>query len=387
MPSLGIHDVREYYGLPEEVVFCKKCVTSNQRPRVEFDENGVCNACNYAHKKYHLIDWTERERRLLDLLDQHRRKDGHYDVIVPCSGGKDSSAVAYKLKYEYGMHPLTVTWAPHIYTDVGWRNFQKFIHSGFDNILGTPNGRVHRTLTRLAFEILGDPFQPFIFGQMTFPFQTALNYRVPLVFYGENGEAEYGGTTANEEKSGPALEDFDKLYFSNIMAERFNEFGISEGDLQAYRMPPLEKLKEANIEMHWFGYYNKWVPQENYYTATEHCGFEANPDGRSEGTYSKYSSLDDRTDGFHFYLGYVKFGMGRATRDSSQEIRSEHITREEAVALVRRYDGEFPKLWFQEFLDYAEITEERFTAVTDALRAPHLWQRENGDWKLRFQVN
>lgn len=387
MPSLIANNVAAYYGLPEKVVFCRQCVTSNQRPRIQFDERGVCNACNYAYKKAHVIDWAERERQLRDLLDSHRSRDGRYDVVVPCSGGKDSVAVAHRLKYQYGMHPLTVTWAPHIYTEIGWNNLQQFIHSGFDNILGTPNGRVHRTLTRLSFELLGDPFQPFIFGQQTFPFRIAVNYKIPLVFYGENGEAEYGGSSKNEDKPGNPIEDFKRYYFSGLLAEEFVKYGISKEDLQPYQMPSYEAMKNVGVEMHWFGYYHKWVPQENYYYAAEHCGFQANPDGRSEGTYSKYSSLDDRIDGFHFYLSYIKFGMGRATRDASQEIRSGHITREEGVALVRRFDGEFPKKWFKEFLDYIAMTPERFHEVIDSFRSPHLWRRIDDQWCLEHIVS
>ena len=152
MPRLVSENVRAYYRLQEKVVFCERCVTSNQRPRIEFDQEGVCNACRFAYKKEYVIDWEERERQLRDLLDRHRSRTGRYDVVVPSSGGKDSAYVAHQLKHRYGMHPLTVTWAPHIFTEVGWQNLQNFIHSGFDNILGTPNGRLHRTLTRLAFD-------------------------------------------------------------------------------------------------------------------------------------------------------------------------------------------------------------------------------------------
>jgi N-acetyl sugar amidotransferase len=386
MRELAVGDVRAYYNLPEKVVYCTRCVTSNQRPRIEFDELGVCNACNYGDKKDHVIDWNDRERQLGDLLDRYRSKEGHYDVIVPASGGKDSSAVAHKLKHQYDMHPLSVTWAPHIYTDIGWKNLQAFIHSGFDNVLGTPNGEVHRHLTRLSFEALGDPFQPFIFGQMAFPFRTAVNYNVPLIFYGENGEAEYGGSTDNENKSGQPIEDFNRLYFSQLSLDAFAEFGITETDLQPYRFPSYAELSALGAQMHWFGYYQKWVPQENYYYAAEYVGFQSNPDGRSEGTYSKYSSLDDRIDGFHYYLSYIKFGMGRTTRDASQEVRAGHITRDEAIALVNKFDGEFPSLWFKDFLEYADITEERFTEVIDHFRPPHLWKKEKGEWTLRQPV-
>jgi N-acetyl sugar amidotransferase len=375
------------YSLPLDVKYCKLCVTSNQRPRIEWNADGICNACRYAHRKFNVIDWKEREKKLVDLLNRYRRRDGRYDVVVACSGGKDSTAVAHKLKHQYNMHPLTATWAPHIYTDIGWKNFQSFIHSGFDNILGTPNGRVHRTLTKLAFELLGDPFQPFIFGQMAFPFRIAVTHKIPLVFYGENGEIEYGGSMKNEDMPGQPIEDFKDFYFSGLTPEDFAKHGVSAADLSLYQTPSYEELKAADIQMHWFGYYTKWIPQENYYYAAEHCGFKANPDGHSEGTYSKYSSLDDRIDGFHFYLSYIKFGLGRATRDASQEIRSGHLTRDEGVTLVRKYDGEFPKKWFKDFLEYTEISESRFWEVIDSFRSKHLWEKIGRGWELKHVVS
>jgi hypothetical protein len=145
-------------------------------------------------------------------------------------------------------------------------------------------------------------------------------------------------------------------------------------------------MKKAGCEFHWYSYYHKWVPQENYYYCKEHTGFEANPDGRSEGTYSKYASLDDKMDGFHFYLAYVKFGIARATSDAAHEVRDGHITREEAAALVKRYDGEFPKKNFKEFLEYTDITEDQFWEVVNGWRQPHIWTNENNEWKLRHAV-
>ena len=137
-------NIKELYNLPEKVVHCKKCVVSNQRPRITFDAHGVCSACNFAEEKNKKIDWDLREKELQDLCNKHRRKDGYWDVVVPCSGGKDSTFVAHMLKYKYNMNPLTVTWTPMLYTDVGWRNLQHMIASGIDNILGSPDGKTHR---------------------------------------------------------------------------------------------------------------------------------------------------------------------------------------------------------------------------------------------------
>ena len=111
------------------------------------------------------IDWELREKELIKLLDEHRKPKG-YDVIVPGSGGKDSAYTAHLLKYKYGMNPLTVMWAPHLYTQIGWQNFQNWMHvGGLDNILFTPNGRLHRRLTKLAFNKLLHSLQDFIVGQ------------------------------------------------------------------------------------------------------------------------------------------------------------------------------------------------------------------------------
>ena len=162
---------RRLSSQPTEVKFCQQCVISNQRPRIIFDEKGVCGACHYAHEKHHLVDWSKREKELEILCDQHRSKDGYYDVVVPSSGGKDSTFVSYTLKHKYGMHPLTVTWSPFLYTDVGWRNFQRFIAAGYDNILGSPDGTLHRKMAKLCFELLGDAWEPFAYGQMGFGYQ------------------------------------------------------------------------------------------------------------------------------------------------------------------------------------------------------------------------
>jgi N-acetyl sugar amidotransferase len=380
-------DNKKKYGLPEKVFFCTKCVISNQRPRITFDERGVCSACQFAEKKQAEIDWDERENELVKLLDKHRSKDGSWDVVVPASGGKDSVFVAHMLKHKYGMKPLTATWAPHIYTDVGWRNLQHMIHSGLDNILGTPNGNAHRQMTKFSLEKLGDPFQPFIYGQKAFPMQIAVKYKIPLVMYGENGEVEYGGDEKNAKKATHNVgSDMINHYFSGVAPEDWVKYGISKSDLQYYLPPTQKEVDSLGMENHFMGYYKKWIPQENYYYSVENIGFEPEPDGRSEGTYSKYASLDDKLAGYHNYFAYLKFGLGRATSDAAHEIRDGHITREEGVALVRKFDGELPMKHFQEFLDYVQLTEKEFWAIADSHRTEHLWHKVEGSWVLKTKV-
>lgn len=386
--SIESKNTQQRYNLPNEVRYCVRCTVSNQRPRITFNEAGVCSACQYAEFKKTQINWDDREKELRQTLDRFRRTDGGFDVLVPSSGGKDSAYIAHELKYKYGMNVLTVTWAPHLYTDIGFKNFQNMMHvGGLDNILGTPNGIIHRKLTKLSFEILGDPFQPFIYGQTNFPLQISAKYKIPLVMYGENGEVEYGGDMKNAFRPTRDYKaDHKKHYFSGLGPEDLQQYGIAQKDILTYLAPANDILDANGTEVHFYGYYKKWTPQENYYYCTEHTGFVANSE-RNEGTYSKYASLDDKLDGYHYYLSFIKFGIGRATSDSAHEIRDGHITRDEGKELVRKFDGEFPKKYFSEFLQYCDISEQYFTDVIDSWRSPHLWNKVAGEWKLRHTVS
>jgi N-acetyl sugar amidotransferase len=311
------------------------------------------------------------------------------------------------LKYKYGMHPLTVTWAPHIYTDWGWKNFQSWLHAGFDNYLMTPNGRVHRLLTRLAVENLLHPFQPFILGQKSLAPKMALQFGIPLVFYGEN-EAEYGNPrgdadNARRDWSYFTTDDKSKVFISGTsLVELEERFGLDDSDLLPYMPANPNEISDRKIEVHYLGYYLRWHPQSCYYYSVEHGGFTASPE-RTPGTYSKYNSIDDRIDDFHYYTTGIKFGIGRATYDAAQEIRSGDITREEGTALVKRFDHEWPERFAEEIFRYLSLparefpvasqmfeepmmTRDYFLSLCDNFRSPHLWKWEEDKWKLRHAV-
>lgn len=394
------------YGLPEQVIFCKKCVMSNQRPAstqefrhtieskkttLNIGEDGICDACKVNEEK-NKIDWNKREEELLKLLDKHRRTDGGYDCLVPGSGGKDSAYQAHVLKYKYGMNPLTVTWPPILYTEYGYKNFKNWIDvGGFDNLSFNRNGKVMKLLTKLSIENILHPFQTFILGQKNLAPKIAAKYGIPLIFYGEN-EAEYGNPIADNavslrDKSYFSYKHQDEIYLGGVSIKELKEkYNVRMSDLTSFLPLDADELGRSNIEVHYLGYYLKWTPQEVYYYAVENTGFKARP-FRTQGTYSKYNSIDDKIDDLHYYTTFIKFGIGRATYDASQEIRNNHITREEGVALVKKFDGEFPDRYFNEIMDYIEMKPERFHELCDEFRSPHLWMKdEKGDWKLRHTV-
>lgn len=391
-----------FFGLPSEVAFCKSCVISNQRPAsavetkhnknskkvtMHLDEHGVCDACRVANEK-EKIDWDGRENELVKLLDKYRRNDGEYDCLVPGSGGKDSAYQAHVLKYKYGMNPLTITWPPILYTDYGYKNWKNWIDSGFDNITFTRNGKVMKKLTNLSIENLFHPFQTFILGQKNLAAKIAAHYNISLVFYGEN-EAEYGNPIADtktslRDKAFFSYKNLNDVFLAGESIKNLEQnYQIGKNDLKAYLPPTEAELEGSDIQIHYLGYYLKWIPQEVYYYAVENTGFKARP-FRTQGTYSKYNSIDDKIDDLHYYSTYIKFGIGRATYDASQEIRNKHITREEGIALVKRFDGEFPDRYFSEIMEYIEMEDQHFHNLADKFRSPHLWMLDaENNWKLR----
>mgnify|MGYP000014664032 CR=1 FL=1 len=399
-------NLEAYYGLPNDVKYCSRCVMSNQRPAstvefkhkpdskkvtLNFDEENVCDACRLGDIK-ESIDWGMREEELIELLDKHRRTDGGYDCLVPGSGGKDSAYQAHVLKYKYGMNPLTVTWPPILYTDYGYKNFKNWIDSGFDNISFNRNGAVMKLLTKLSIENLFHPFQTFILGQKNLAPKLAAKYGISLIFYGEN-EAEYGNpiadnSTSLRDKSYYSFDNLDEIYLGGVSVNELKEtYGLKSQDFMSFLPASAAEMEKSNIEVHYLGYYLRWTPQEVYYYAVENTGFKARP-FRTQGTYSKYNSIDDKIDDLHYYTTFIKFGIGRTTYDASQEIRNNHLTREEGQALVRKFDGEFPDRYFNEVMEYLDIDPEYFkNDLANKFRSPHLWKIESGQWKLRSTVN
>ncbi len=294
-----------------------------------------------------------------------------------------------------------------MYTSWGWKNFESWINTGFDNYLCTPNGLVHRLLTRLAVENLFHPFQPFMIGQKALAPKMAALFKIPLIFYGEN-EAEYGNPisdnkTALRDWSYFTAIDKSKIFLSGVsLASLKKDYGLNDNDFIPYLPTDPKDLKKLGVQVHYLGYYIKWHPQGAYYYAVKHSGFQASPE-RTPGTYSKYNSIDDKIDDYHYYTTYIKFGIGRATYDASQEIRNGEITREEGVSLVQRFDGEYPERFEKEIFEYLTINKDElpkvakklghlimnrdyFMKLADKFRSPHLWKKENGQWKLRYKV-
>ena len=376
-----------YYKLKEKekIILCKKCLTLSTRPRVGYDENGVCNACQWAERKNNEIDWKAKWKELEKLCDRFRITDGsNWDVLVPCSGGKDSASIAWRLKYELNMHPLLITVRVPYPTEIGKKALDNLIETGFDHILVTPNPVTYKKFMKHSFITEGRPKMPFEIGISLFTMNLAAKMKIPFIMYGEEGEQEYGGTTTQIGKLKITRKYLIDYYYNGHDPIEYEKH-FNKGDLKWWRLPSEEELEETQLfPTHWSHFMN-WDPKGHYDYIKDKYDFPIS-DKPEVGTFMNYSQLDDKIQDLHAYMMYIKFGFGRCWSDVCIEIRAGRMTREKGIELVKKYDGEFPYKYLDDYLKFYDITEEEFWNTIDSFRSSDVWEKIDGKWKLKFEI-
>lgn len=365
---------------------CKNCLNMSTRPRIAFDDRGWCNACQWMEEKQKM-DWEPRKNELLDLLNKYRSNDGGFDCLVPVSGGKDGSYVAYQLKHKYGMNPLTVTVRPALSLELGDKNLNNFIDAGYNHIHVSPNADVMRSFNRYGFIEKGFPYYGWLTAILTTIIRTALNFNIPLIFYGEDGEVEYGGSTETRNRALFDIEYMKRVYleggYENVLS-LLDE--VSPADLYFWQFPESSELEKKDLFLTHWSYFEPWDSYNNYLVAKEHCGLQENLDSNS-GTFTNFSQNDQALYALHAYMMFLKFGFGRATQDAGIEIRRGAMTREQAVNLVQLYDGHYPEDYIDLYLEYFEMTQDEFDAVLSKWVNKDLFKEVDGRWAPRYKVS
>lgn len=371
-----------------KVFWCKTCLNMSTRPRIEFDSNGSCNACLRTEEKK-TINWNKRNDELELLLDKYRSKDGGFDCVVPCSGGKDGSHVAYNLKNKYGMNPLAVTIRPALSMDLGDKNLYNFIHSGFNHIHVTPNPKVMQVLNKYGFIEKGFPYYGWLIAIHTAVIRTAYNFNVPLIFYGEDGEVEYGGSVENKDRAMYGIDYMKRVYleggYEKVLKKAVDDGILESSDLYFFNFPNDNEVKKKDLSFTHWSYFENWDPYTNYLTAKNHCGLLEKDDANS-GTFTNFAQNDQALYSLHAYLMYLKFGFGRATQDAGIEIRRKAMTRDQALNLVKIYDNMYPSEHIDDYLEYYQMSKEEFDVVIDKWVNKDLFVKEDGFWNPKFEV-
>ena len=306
----------------KKIFWCKNCLNMSTRPRITFDDRGWCNACQWMEEKKS-FDFKPRIEELQELSNKYRSTSGNFDCIVPVSGGKDGSYVAYNLKHKYGMNPLAVTVRPALSLEIGDKNLINFINSGYDHIHITPNPKVLNRLNKYGFIEKGFPYYGWLIAIHTAVIKTAVNFKIPLLFYGEDGEIEYGGSTESKNKALYGIDYMRRVYLEGghqVVFDRIKEDGdISDSDLSLFEFPTEEEISNLKLSFTHWSYFEAWDSYRNYVVAKEHCGLIEKEEGNID-TFTNFSQNDQALYALHAYMMYLKFGFGRATQDAGIEI-------------------------------------------------------------------
>ena len=363
--------------------WCAACLSMSTRPRITFNEDGLCNACVWTETKKHL-NWSQRENELSRILDEHRRNDGSFDCLVPVSGGKDGSYVAYNLKNKYGMNPLCVTITPPLPLDLGEKNLKSFVQSGYNHISVNPDSNAMKTLNKLGFQEMGFPYYGWLTSITVAPIRIAVAHDIQLIFYGEDGEVEYGGSSETLNNPIYSVEYQKEIYLEGGYDKIIQNSNLSKSQTHFFEYPAFENVEKDVSLTHW-SYFENWDPYRNYLIAKEHCGL-VESENTNSGTFTNFSQNDQALYSLHTYLMYLKFGFGRANQDASIEIRRGAMSRDQGLNLVQLYDGTYPEEFISLYLEYYEMTSVEFDEVLNKFANKNLFVKENNKWTPKFKI-
>ena len=344
----------------KKMIYCTKCLMPSTRPRITFNEQGICNACQWSEEKKN-FNWSKRWQELENICAKYRKRNsGKFDVIVPYSGGKDGGYIAWTLKNKLDMHPLVITIRPPMEDPVGEQNIKNFLERGYDHILITPNKQVGAYIDKENFINKGIPMHAHMIAIQATIFRFAVLFDIPFVMFAEEGESEYGGTNKLKNQHTYNKEDSVSIYLSGVDPDKYLD-KFTQQELYWYTFPSNEELAKLNPEISHWSYFEDFNNYEHYILAKEKLGL-IEKEERNVGSYENFATTDTYIIWLYYYLMYLKFGFGHTTHLAGTDIRTGKLTREQALELVKKYDGEFPEQYISYYLQYYNMTKDEFDA-------------------------
>ena len=362
--------------------WCSNCLSMSTRPRITFDKNLICNACIW-NKKKQTIDWKKRRKQLENLFKHIKKnKTSDFDCIVPVSGGKDGSYVCYKLINEFNIKPLAVSINPPLRTELGRKNLENFSKQKINLITLDLDYEIMKKMNLYGFKFMGMPYFGWLIAVMTAPLRVAKAFNINLLFYGEDGEIEYGGLGKTKHSPFYGTDYQKKIYLENGYDKIIRK--INDKNDYFFKYP--KKNEDYNkIKLTHWSYFENWDPYRNYIIAKKFFGLQENKVS-NVGTFTNFAQNDQLLYPLHTYLMYLKFGFGRANQDACIEIRRGAMDRKQGINLVKLYDNQYPSDLVPIYLDYYGITKKEFDDTLNKFANKKLFKKIKGFWKPKFVI-
>jgi N-acetyl sugar amidotransferase len=362
------------------MIYCKTCFYPNTKPDLEFNKEGICNACvSFENRKK--INWKNREKDFLKIIKIiKKKKTSDYDCIIPVSGGKDSTWQVIKA-LEYNLKPLCVNSRTCDLSDLGRKNLDNIRELGADLIEVAPNSIIRRKLNKIGLLEVGDISWPEHAAMFTIPFNIALKFKIKFMLWGENSQNEYGGpsfATNNSTLDRSWLEEFGGLLGLRI-SDLYNRYNIQINDLLPYIYPNETELKKINLKSLFLGHFFPWDGHQNAQVANKR-GFKFY-DKLVEGTPVSYENLDNYQTGIHDYFKFLKYGFGRTTDIMNNLLRRKIITKKDAKKNIEKYDGNFPYTYLgleiKDILKKIDVSIDEFNKCCDRFTNKKIFKCDN----------
>ncbi len=289
-----------------------------------------------------------------------------YDAIIPVSGGKDSTFQAWHASTRLGLRVLCVNIQPFLPTETGIANLRNLSERLLvDTISVCPNLKTYAHLAKLGMERFGDPYISFMYGVWAHIARVAVEKRIPLILYGENGEREYGGSNDKQfvdlDHDGvEARIRSDKQGW--LPPERWTEYGLTPQQVRFYQQPTTNEVEALGLQRLFYSDYTPWSNNHHLHVALNVVGGFQTASSRAKGTFTFGYSTDDDLYDVYIWMLWPKFGFGRTTKYTSKDIQEGKIARKEAIELVKEYDGEFPFAAFDRFRERTGMSEDELWA-------------------------
>ena len=365
---------------------CNRCIQPDTRPGIYFDDQGVCGACLWEEKKKE-INWKSREKELQDIAKWAKKTtESNYDCVIGVSGGKDSTKQALTARDRLGLHCLLVNGEPEGITEIGRHNIENLKKLGFDVISIRPNPKVMRLLVKRDFYKYLNPVKITEFPLYASTYIIADEFDIPLVIQGDNPGLTLGTSLTGVGTDSNAMKADELQTLSSGWKEYVEVEGVEEKDLYLFHYNR-KKLEEKGCKAIWLNYFLKeWSNHKNAIFSKEH-GLRWRPenfDREAIGTYLPYFQLDGDLTQVNQLLKYIKFGFGQCLDHVCYDLREGRITRDEAIELVKKYDGKCSEVYIEKFCSYIGISQKEFWRVTEKFRGP-MWKKDQkGNWYNTF---